>query len=279
MKKPSPRQARGRAGAKKKPIRPPLQLDLDLDMALELDFDTDDFDIVDGETKPRPEKQRDVRILRPRIDVKELSQHVCFDNAKAFAKQIDLTPGARTFAWVSGNFIFGDIVEALIVTRGVSVKRLYVSSLSISQENVDGLKNIMLIMGDALEQLTLILSGWTYSKHKFDLVPYMYQELDDPMNRVQIVFGRWHAKLITLETLHGHTITIHGSANLPSNNSIEQIMVEIDDKELHDFNARLMDAIADKYGTINQSAEYAHFRPIPRKEAWEAVTGELEQEG
>ena len=210
--------------------------------------------------------------------MKELSQHVCFDNAQAFARQIDLTPGARTFAWVSGNFIFGDIVEALIVTRGVSVKRLYVSSLSISQENVDSLKNVMLLMGDALEALTLILSGWTYSKHKFDLVPYMYQELDDPMNRVQIVFGRWHAKLISIETLHGHTVTIHGSANLPSNNSIEQIMVEIDNAELHDFNARLMDAIAVKYGTINREAQYSKFRPIPQKEAWEAVTGEALKE-
>ena len=264
---------------KKRTAKPILQLDLGLDMELELDFDVDDFDIIDGESKPRPEKQRDVRILRPRLDVKELTQHVCFDNAQAFAKQIDLTPGARTFAWVSGSFIFGDIVEALIVTRAVSVKRLYVSSLSISQENVDGLKNVMLLMGDALEGLTLILSGWTYSKHKFDLVPYMYQDLDDPMNRVQIVFGRWHAKLITLETLHGHTITIHGSANLPSNNSIEQIMVEIDNQELHEFNARLMDAIAEKYGTINREAEYSKFKPIPSREAWETVTGEVMKEG
>ena len=279
MKKASPNQARGRPGGKKRTIRPLLNLDLGLDMELELDFDTDDFDIIDGEEKPKPEKQRDVRILRPRIDVKELSQHVCFDNAEAFANQIDLTPGARTFAWVSGNFIFGDIVEALITSRGVSVKRLYVSSLSISQDNVDSLKNVMLLMGGALEALTLILSGWTYSKHKFDLVPYMYQELDDPDNRVQIVFGRWHSKLITLETLHGHTITIHGSANLPSNNSIEQIMVETDNRELHDFNAKLMDAIAAKYGTINREAEYSRFKPIPQKEAWEAVTGELIQGG
>ena len=130
----------------------------------------------------------------------------------------------------------------------------------------------MLLMGEDLERVVLVFSGYQYSHEKYDLVPYMYRELDDATNRVQIAFGRWHAKLITLETVHGHTITIHGSANLRSSNSIEQIMVEVDDRELHDFNAGLMDRIAERFGTINHAAPWTALKAMPHREAWEIVT-------
>lgn len=258
----------------KRAQQPPFKLDLDLGIDFDLDFDVDDFDLVDGKKPPRGEKQRDVRILRPMLDKRDLSQRVAYENAEVFAKQVDLTPGARTFAWVSGNFIFGDIVEALITARKVGIKRLYICSLSFSQENIDSMKNVMLLMGDELERVVMIFSGYQYSHEKFGLVPYMYSELDDAKNRVQIAFGRWHAKLITLETVHGHTITIHGSANLRSSNSIEQIMVEVDDRALHDFNARLMDDIAERFGTINHGADWRRLKPMPMKEAWEITRAE-----
>lgn len=276
-KKSSPRQARGGKPGRGKAVKPIFNLDLGLE--LELDFDPEDFDLTDeqGRTaKPRPEAQRDVRILRPRMDAAGLTQTVAYENAEAFAKQIDLTPGARTYAWVNGNFIFGDIVEALITSRRVGVKRLYICSLSFSQENIDSLKNVMLLMGDELERIVVVLSGWLYSKHKYELIPYMYQEMDDPKNRVQVAFGRWHAKIIDIETIGGHTITVHGSANLSSNNSIEQIMVEIDDRELHDFNARIIEDIADHFGTINTGAAYTKLKPVTHREAWEIVQGNRE---
>lgn len=261
-KKRSPREAR-----RKKP-RPLFKFDLGLDFGIDADFDVSDFDDA-GEKKPKGKRQRDVRILRPRLDRRALTACVTYENAEAFARQIDLTPGARTFAWISGNFIFGDIVEALITARQVGVKRLYICSLSFSQENIDSLKNVMLLMGDELERLVLVLSGYQYSHEKYDLVPYMYQELDDPRNRVQVAFGEWHCKIITLETVHGHTITIHGSANLRSSHSVEQIMIEVDDRELHDFNAAIMERIAGKFGTINTDAQYAKLRRVRGKMAWE----------
>lgn len=251
---------------KARTAKPLFQLDLGLN--LELDFDADDFDLVE-EKKPRPIRQKDVRILRPRLDLATVTQRVSFENAEALARQIDLTPGARTFAWVSGNFIFGDIVEALITARQVGVKRLYIASLSFSQENIDSLKNVMLLMGGELERLVLVLSGYQYSHEKYGLVPYMYRELDDGTDRFQVAFGGWHAKIITLETVHGHTITIHGSANLRSSNSVEQVMVEIDDRELHDFNVQLMERIVARSGTINHDAPLGKLRRIEGKEAWE----------
>lgn len=262
----SPGEARGKGKRKKQNIG----FDLGLDFGIDLDFDADDFDLID-EKKPRPrgKRQKDVRILRPCLDKRDITQRAAWENAEAFARQIDLTPGARTFAWVSGNFVFGDIVEALVTARQVGIKRLYICSLSISQDNIDSLKNVMLLMGKELQRLVLVFSGYQYSHEKYNLVPYMYQELDDPDNRVDIAFGRWHGKVITMETVHGHTITIHGSANLRSSSSIEQIMVEIDDRELHDFNAAIMEDICKRFGTINAGAKYTSFKAVPEREAWE----------
>lgn len=272
------KRSQKQARSKKKGKKAAPAFDFGFDFGLDLDFDADDFDIIDDE-KPRPrgKKQKDVRILRPRLEKRDITQKVAYENAEAFARQIDLTPGARMFAWVSGNFIFGDVIEALITARRVGIKRLYICSLSISQENIDSLKNVMLLMGEELERLVLVFSGYQYSHEKYNLVPCMYRELDDPLNRVNIAFGRWHAKIITLETVHGHTLTLHGSANLRSSNSIEQIMIEVDDRELHDFNASMMERIVDKFGTINPEADYRKLKAVPVKEAWEICQTESEE--
>jgi len=231
-------------------------------MDIDLDFDLSDFDLIDKLTEDLgypPEAQQ--RILRPRMDSNEIMHRVMFANAEEFADQIDLNE--RTFAWVSGNFIFGDVLEALITRRRVGVKKVYISSLSISYDNIDSLKNVLLLMGEELEKMVILLSGFIYSRHKFDVIPYLYEQLDDKDNRVQIAFGRYHAKIITLETVNGNTLTIHGSANLPSSNSIEQIMVEPNNRQLHQFNADIMDDIAARFGTINHKAGY-HKLKIPK---------------
>lgn len=255
------------------------QQDSLVNLDIDLDFDLSDFQLIDRMTEnlgETPEPQE--RILRPRIGKDEILKKVMFENAEEFADQISLDPNVRTFAWVSGSFIFGDIVEALITRRRVGVKRLYITSLSISQENIDSLKNVLILMGGELEKMVLVFSGFLYSHHKYDIVPYLYGELDDPDNRVQIAFGRWHTKIITLETVHGHTVTIHGSANLPSSNSIEQLMVEVD-SPLHRFNADILDEVAARFGTINHSARHrADMKYIQGREAWE-IARECAKEG
>ena len=34
-------------------------------------------------------------------------------------------------------------------------------------------------MGDDLERMVLVFSGYQYSHEKYNLIPYMYEELDD----------------------------------------------------------------------------------------------------
>ena len=240
------------------------------DVDAELDFDLSDFQIFDTDSGGfLDESKAQRRILQPRIDVRDISHKVLFESAEKFAQQIDLRENARTFAWVSGNFIFGDIIEALVMKRDMFPKNIFICSLSISQENIDSLKNV-LIMCPELEKLTIVLSGYFYSHEKYGLVPYMYQELDDDSNKVQIAFGGYHAKVIAIETIYGNTLTIHGSANLRSSNSIEQVMVERG-RDLYEFNAAIIEEIATKFGTINHNAPSNKIKRIEGTDAWRVI--------
>lgn len=212
----------------------------------DLDFDLDDFDFEEHEPDTR------TRILQPKIDTGILTQTVHFDHAIELAEKIDLSGNTRTYAWVSGSFIFGDILEALWRRRNIDIKELSMVSLSISEENIDSWAGL-LAQGN-IEKFNLVCSAYFYSHYKFDMVPYLYQQLaNDP--RVQIAFGAYHMKIITLETHHGNTLTIHGSANMRSSMNIEQMMFEPNNRELHEFNARMIGDICNKYGTINHNAE------------------------
>lgn len=140
-------------------------LDIAFDSAIdfELDFDLGDFDLTLGE-ESEDEGGFKTRIMRPKMNVKNVSHKVVYRNAEKLAEKIDLTEGARTFAWVSGDFIFGDLLEALVMKKHISPKKIYICSLGMSQDNIDSLRNI--IEWTDLEQLTILLSGYFYSHEK-----------------------------------------------------------------------------------------------------------------
>lgn len=218
---------------------------MDIDFG-DLDFDMDDFDFEERQPDTK------TRILQPRIDTGILTQTVNFGNALDLATKIDLSGATRTYAWVSGAFIFGDILEALWRRRNVDIKSVSIVTLSISEENIDSWAGL-LAQGN-IEKFNLVCSAYFYSHYKFDMVPYLYQQLgNDP--RVQIAFGAYHMKIMTIETHHGNTLTIHGSANMRSSMNIEQMMFEPNNRELHDFNAAMIADICDNFGTINHNAE------------------------
>lgn len=226
-----------------------------IDLA-DLDFDISDFDFEDREP------DRLTRFIQPRIDPSVLTQTVHYDHALELAEQIDLSGKTRTFAWVSGSFVFGDILEALWEVKNIDIKNLFIASLSISEENVDSWAG--LLQQANIERFDLVCSAYFYSHYKFDLVPKMYEALgNDP--RVQIAFGAYHTKIIALETHHGNTLTIHGSANMRSSANIEQVMIEPNCRELYDFNSSMIRDICDRYGTINHNMQ-----PMTRTEtrAW-----------
>lgn len=252
-------------GALDEPFMPNLGLpDMGL-LGADVDFDLADFEIIGEGPLLGGEPQE--HILKPKIAEKDITHALCFENAQAFARQVDLTPGSRTYAWVNGSFIFGDVIEALW-TRGCDIDELYICSLSLSLENIDSLYNVLTYSN--LRTLNIVLSGFFYSHEKNKLVKYMYKKLDDP--RVQIAFGAYHGKIFTFSTHKGNYLTCHGSANLRSSNSIEQICFETS-RDLFEFNAGIIREICDKYGTINHS--YHHQRHyhgrLDNNESWECV--------
>jgi len=191
------------------------------------------------------------RIHNPAFQPEMLAHRVKYKNALQLAQDIGPmnTPGQRVFAVVDGSFIFGDFIEAFLVTHNLLAKRMIISTLSLSQENVDSLKN--LIIGDYLHQLDMVVSDYFYSHERHGLVNYMYEHLDTD-NRFQLAVCRTHTKICLVETGCGQFFTIHGSANLRSSDNIEMFEIE-NDRALYDFNAAWHDEIINKYQTINKT--------------------------
>ncbi len=234
------------------------------DMDLDFDFDLGDFDMLQNDqTQQEPQKQR---ILKPRVDVKLLdTRMVSYTNAKEFVRDIDLC--GRTYAWLDGSFIFGEIPEAL-GEIGHPVKRAWITSLGLSEENIDSLYNCFALYG--LDKLCLLLSAYFYSHEKHKLIPYMYEKLDVEIETepdkwepgFQVGFFNIHSKIMCLELEDGTKLTIHGSSNLRSSNSIEQAMIETD-PDLFDFNVGIIREFMKVFFTVNHdSGEGKRIRPL-----------------
>ena len=175
-----------------------------------------------------------------------------YQKAEALAKDIVPEKGMRFFVMLDGGFIAGDFIEAFLVEHNLHVKTLIVSTLSMSQNNVDSLSN--LIEGNYVDELNLIVSDYFFSHERQGLIPYMYEVLDKN-DRFQLAVAGTHCKLTMIETHCGMKITMHGSANLRSSGNIEHICIE-ENETLFDFNQEIQNAIIEKYKTINKSVRH-----------------------
>ena len=213
------------------------------------DFDTSLFDILeDGEGE-------ETRYIKPKVYATS-SDFVKYDNAEKLARDIEITTGARYDVVVNGSFIFGDFLEAFIVRNNAKCKKLTISTLSLNQNNVDSLHN--LITHGYIDELNLIVSAYFYNMEIRALIPYIYRQLDID-NRLQLAVANVHTKTAQLETLGGKKIIAHGSANLRSSGSIEQFTIE-ENAELYDFYDEMFSRILERYQTIR--------KPVWGKDAW-----------
>jgi len=189
----------------------------------------------------RPPKTRDIpeRMLK-------------YSLAEKLASDIVPETGMRCFVMLDGKFIAGDFIEAWMVKHNIIAKRLIISTLSLSQANVDSLEN--LLVGGFVGQMDLIVSDYFFSHERQNLVPYIYQRLDIE-NKFQLAAAGTHCKICLIETVGGHKITIHGSANLRSSGNLEHICIE-EGEHLYDFNLEISDKIIDKYKTIRKAERH-----------------------
>lgn len=212
---------------------------------LDLDAFTLDTGFSDGIESSRYGRPR----LNPYV-------RVDYEYAEQFAEAFEFSPDMRVFAFVSGNFIFGDFIEALVATGKVGIKRLTIQTLSMSQENIDSLRNVIEYMGGELESLHLVMSDYWYAHERnpqTGLVPYLFQELD-VVPDFRAAFASVHTKIVTIETLYGNKLVIHGSANFRSSRNVEQVCIEAD-PGLYDYVEGFTARILDAYDVVNHGVK------------------------
>lgn len=215
-----------------------------------------------------PDEQASTRYVQP-PRVREVPDHqLRYEDAKKLANDITLVPGFYGIAIISGSFIFGDFIEALIVERKLYAQELTISTLSMSQNNVDSLAG--LIEGGYIGKLNLTVSDYFYSHERHELIPYIYEKLDVYPDVFQLAVAGTHCKYCLLETSHGNKIVVHGSANLRSSGNVEQICIE----ENPAAYALFMESsrnILTKFATINHQQPHKNLKPLRHQKLWQQV--------
>jgi hypothetical protein len=226
-------------------------------------FDMPDFDLPNFDFDVDFLEANGGRYINPhtRGSLHVKSHHVKYDNAEKLARDIEIGQGSVSHALLSGNFIAGDFIEALFVEKNIHTKCLSISTLSLSDENIDSLKN--LLVGGFVDNLDFIISDYFHGheKHKAGLVPYMLDTLDID-NCFQLAVAASHTKIALFETDEGFKFVIHGSANLRSSACVEQITIE-ENPVLYDFYKSYHDAILAEYSIIKKS--------LLRNQLWQAI--------
>ena len=190
----------------------------------------------------------DKRIHKPKKIRSFKDSAIAYENAEKLAKELKIGKGERYFTFIAGNFVFGDFIEAFCTENDLFIKKMTISTLSMSEINVDSLAN--LLINKFVNKLDLIVSDYFYSNERHKIVKYIYQELDID-NRFQLVVARSHTKICTFETYDGMKYVIHGSANLRSSDNIEQFDIE-ENEFLHDYIDEFHSKITEQYKTINK---------------------------
>lgn len=210
-------------------------------------FENIDLDCFDDVRSVSEAREEESRYIRPRIKAVKESR-ILYEHAVELAKSIDLERGVRYDVVVSGNFIFGDFIEAFLVRNNCKAIRMDITTLSLGQENVDSLRT--LITKEYVEKLNLVISSYFYAHELHSLVPYIYEQLDVE-NRFQMAIAGTHMKTCLIETLGGKKIVLHGSANLRSSGNVEQFTIE-ENPELYAFYLNISDNILKEYSTIRK---------------------------
>jgi hypothetical protein len=216
---------------------------------------------------PRP------KILHPRL--------IRHDNAKLAAADLwPLAPGERVHMLCSGNFIFGDLIEAAAVANDWLIAELWIGTLSLGIGNIESLAN--LFAGDYLRHLHLQVSDYWFAHNRGPdgLLEYLYEQLDQPTvtpthpadrRSFQLCVSGSHAKLALIKLATGERYSLTGSANLRSAACIELLTCE-DDPAVYDFHRGWMATLEDLHFTINRDIPNPSRRKTPGKRSqWQSL--------
>lgn len=227
-----------------------------------------DFDLSEVRLAGESDGIEDSRYMPPRV-YESLKGKVAYENAREFVNDWigELRPGFRLFAVVSGDFVFGDVLTAL-ATRGLMIAHMTIQTLSMSEHNIDALRQVMEHLPDMRLRIALSDYFYAHERRPGHLVPYLYESLDVD-DRLDVAFASTHMKIVTIRTANGGKIVIDGSANLRSSRNIEQFRLECD-PDLYDWVEGMNDRIFEAYGTINKD------RPYPKSLRYSGLWGAVE---
>jgi hypothetical protein len=240
-----------------------MELDLDLSFG-DVGFDTGEMDLGNFDLSASLDVELETRIVKLAYYRTVPDRMIKAEHASDLVKSIKLERGMRIHAVVSGNFIFSHFIRALLMDNNIKAKRMVISTLSMSQDCIEALRDVCDL--GYCDKLDLIVSAYFYSHERHALVKYLYESLDndDSTADFQLAVAGTHCKTVQIETAGGAKIVIHGSANLRSSGCLEQFSIE-ENADLHDFHNSYADAILDVYSTIKKE--------VRRKKLWEVMNG------
>lgn len=229
---------------------------------IDFDFDLGDFelDAETEETEDAPQQfARVKKFKRPRVCKYEYAEKLASDIG-------DIKDGESVFCIVSGNFIAGDFIEAYLKVNNLTCDEIIVSVLSLSQENVDSLKNIFL--QGRCKKMGLLISDYFFAheRRKDGGVPYIIDEMKD--YDFSMAAAGIHTKIVLIKTTCGKNIVISGSANLRSSRNIEQVTID-NCNILYEFNRAWICDIIDTYQVTHKS--------LRAGKLWQKVTAQAEK--
>lgn len=222
---------------------------------LDLDFDLLEFDLpieIDGfalgEATDTAAVETEISVIKryPR------PKTVKYERAVDLVKEMpSLQEGEALYAIVSGNFIFGDFIEAFMVENNYLAEEILIATLSLGQENVDSLKNIQ--SGGYVKKMGLIVSDYWYAheRRREGGVPYIVENLGGDEG-FRFAAAGLHTKVTIVKTECGKHFILHGSANLRSSRNIEQFCIE-NNEELYKFNSAWMEKILCNFTATKKS--------------------------
>lgn len=234
------------------------------------------FSLQPGQRAPAGSKTifpADITFTRVELLPDAPLQALSYTNAEKLASEINLPPGGRAYCFVNGSFIFGDFLEAFLVHHDYHVRRMIVTALSIKHENVDSLRN--LLEGGYVDQLGLIVSDYNFAHGRYDLMPYVAEQLgyDGRWQDGRFAFAavRNHSKICLLDTHCGRKLVLHGSANLVSSGNVEQFCIE-DNPALYDFNHAYLAGLLRKYSVLHAGKDdIRQHKPLTKAQTWQPV--------
>lgn len=198
--------------------------------------------------------------VKPRRTKPVPENRVRYERAAELAKALGpaILAGERIDALLSGNFIFGDVFEALAVETGEPIDDLTLSTLSMGEENVVSLGRML--REGWLGTLNLVVSDYWWAHNRRNAA-FLAEHLDVD-GRFCLAVAGTHTK-VALLAMGERRIVLHGSANLRSSRSIETVTVETS-PELYDFHLGWHDAILHNHAVTG--------KPLRAQALWDHLT-------